>query len=61
MYKIEGRDKYGIWDDSNVGGNPEYNQFETREEAAQMLPVLAMDLDCDINNLRVLETGNCDG
>jgi len=56
MFKIEGRDKYGVWDDSNVGGNSADNQFDTREEAERMLPILAQDLECDIDNLRIVES-----
>ncbi len=56
MFKIEGRDKYGNWDDSNVGGNSDDNRFNTREEAEQMLPILAKDLECDIDDLRIVES-----
>lgn len=57
MYKIEGKGKYG-WSDDYVGSDDNYNRFETREEAEALLPTLAINLECEINDLRVVQ---CDG
>jgi hypothetical protein len=57
MYKVEGRGKYG-WGDDYVGSDDDCNRFETREEAEALLPTLATNLGCEIDDLRVVQ---CEG
>ena len=52
MWEIQGFVD-GVWQADAVGRTE--NEFETEEEAAEMLPILAKQLDCDESQLRVRE------
>ncbi len=52
MFKIEGFAQ-GQW--YELPGEPGYNEFQTEEEAAALIPQLARDMDSSEDGFRVVE------